>query len=360
MRSQTSKENQIFLWDNCFNDLMILIAICLTIHYLRKFFPQIIISEEVIQMEDQTINGTNDEIVVHQSVEKSVKFMANNNNNEENGDDDSHVIYAEISHESQEPIAFKRSLIPETNGQTDGTNGDNSEEVEEQKEEEVASIPTEAEPQTADFFIKMEEKNVIERLSRVIDTELSIETLRVDSESVADNKEEEDEEESKPEVESQSIESETEPRISELPEDTTDGSVFSRFSIAVNQETTEEENGLKVTETIETFTEYEIKTEERVENDIKEENHKPVIEDVVIKQNGRKTIYSSEEDLEEEEDGLPEIIGFKTTLKMWSTGKKTTGDDVPVIDPKDKFKTLRQIRKGNTRSLMEKFQAFKS
>jgi hypothetical protein len=54
----------------------------------------------------------------------------------------------------------------------------------------------------------------------------------------------------------------------------------------------------------------------------------------------------------------PSVEDFENKLKMWSTQSlnRSTVRQTSWKEEEDKFKTLRQIRKGNTRSLMERFQ----
>jgi len=54
----------------------------------------------------------------------------------------------------------------------------------------------------------------------------------------------------------------------------------------------------------------------------------------------------------------PSIEDFENKLKLWSTQSlnRSTYRQTSWKEEEDKFKTLRQIRKGNTKLLMEKFQ----
>jgi hypothetical protein len=54
----------------------------------------------------------------------------------------------------------------------------------------------------------------------------------------------------------------------------------------------------------------------------------------------------------------PSVEDFGNKLRMWSTQSlnRSTYRQTSWYEEQDKFKTLRQIKKGNTRLLMEKFQ----
>ncbi|XP_054155285.1 suppressor of Mek1-like [Oppia nitens] len=106
-------------------------------------------------------------------------------------------------------------------------------------------------------------------------------------------------------------------------------------------------------------------TEDPVENRNQRDNHFEI--GTYGATNGDKnnnTKHLNDEE-EEDEDEFKEMAGFKSTLKKWSShGKGDSNNntnnnnnmDGSQMSSADKFKTLKQIKRGNTRSLMERFQ----
>lgn len=344
---------------------------------------------------------------------------SNGETNKQNIDHEVNVTEAEVNHDSQEPIALKRNVVTEEQNQetekgdhkTDDqklVNGNGAEEKEsaEQESTEPANesvtqpeaneqvVPPqnedaeEPEIQTSETFMKIEEKKVIERLSRVVDTELTLQLS--DNKEGKDSKEEasddidkredttdkDSHEESKDEpnevtqngedIEAKPHESNTFSAIGEnagqndvnTEEDESIGKdLKTGYSISEPQANDEDNNVTfrSVEENNVNENTDDQKSSSVDEQETKRESSEPEVVGVV-KQNGNRCDenQNEEEQDEEGEDHFQENIQFKSTLKMWSTGKKDESD--AKKNSRDKFKTLRQIKKGNTRSLMEKFQ----
>jgi len=270
--------------------------------------------------------------------------------NGETTDHEVHVTQAEVSHEFQEfeePVALKRNILPEISENEDQkieTNGEvvnTTEEAAVKEPEAEDSVPIE---DTSETFMKIEEKNVIERLSRVVDTELILEVSRIDDQEVQES----EVSDSKGEV--NEIDRVVENEVTESDDSVGRVDLKNDYSIYETQA-----NEVK----LHAFEDNSVKTDNHIEDNERTFESGPRVvsgqafEPEVVKYNGTKLDENQNED--EEEDELKEIIGFKNKLKLWSSGKNNQSADQP-IDSRNKFKTLRQIKKGNTRSLMEKFQ----
>ena len=379
---------------------MFLFAIAFITYYIKKFF----VTEPEIHnnMENEALNGETNQTNDHEI----------------------HVTQAEVNHESLEPTALKRNVVAnndsEENDEPKLTNGhdvEQSKNNEQESSEPVAesegdkhiaapeqedSIPENS--HTSETFMKIEEKKVIERLSKVIDAELTLQLADVNNGKESEKEQDETKDEtslvqtevkdenlnedshelkqeteevkqSGEDVEAQPHESITFSAVEEnsdqneenkeSEEATDQDDLKSNDSIIEPQENNADnevrfhavqESYVATDNHIEDSQKSSVPEEEEQEEERSEVREPEVVG--VVKQNGNRYDENQNEDdveEEEEEDDFQESKVFKSTLKMWSTGKSSQSPE-PPINSRDKFKTLRQIKKGNTRSLMEKFQ----